>query len=38
MPIVLANVIESVVMLVYGIWVYRRYRAEMAAELDVDDR
>jgi membrane protease YdiL (CAAX protease family) len=37
-PIVLANVVESVVMLVYGVWVYRRYRAELAAELAVDDR
>jgi membrane protease YdiL (CAAX protease family) len=37
MPIVLSNVIESVVMLVYGIWIYRRYRADLEAELRVED-
>ena len=29
LPVVLSNVIESVAMLVFGIWVYRRHRAEM---------
>ena len=35
-PIVLANVIESIVMLVYGIWIYRRFRAELEQGLDTD--
>ncbi|HET7830858.1 MAG TPA: CPBP family intramembrane glutamic endopeptidase [Candidatus Limnocylindrales bacterium] len=37
-PIVLANVVESVVMLAYGVWVYRRYRDEMSDELAVGDK
>lgn len=37
MPVVLANVIESVVMLVFGAWVYRRYRADMQQSLDATD-
>jgi membrane protease YdiL (CAAX protease family) len=37
-PIVLANVIESTVMLVYGIWIYRRYRPDLQRSLEVDDR
>jgi len=37
LPIVLSNVIESTVMLVFGIWVYRRYRDEMARSLLADD-
>jgi membrane protease YdiL (CAAX protease family) len=36
-PIVLANVIESTVMLVYGIWIYRRYRPELQRSLDTQD-
>jgi membrane protease YdiL (CAAX protease family) len=38
MPVVLANVVESTVMLVYGIWIYRTYRADLQAELDAPDR
>jgi membrane protease YdiL (CAAX protease family) len=37
MPIVLSNVIESTVMLVYGIWIYRRYRSDLAEELRQGD-
>jgi len=37
-PIVLANVIESTVMLVYGIWIYRRYRPELQRSLDTRDQ
>jgi hypothetical protein len=34
-PIVLANVLESTVMLVYGIWIYRRNRSDLQRALDV---
>jgi membrane protease YdiL (CAAX protease family) len=37
-PIVLANVVESTVMLIYGIWIYRRYRSDLERSLAVDDR
>ena len=33
LPVVLPNVIESTVMLVFGIWVYRRHRTEMEQSL-----
>ncbi len=37
LPIVLSNVIESTVMLVFGIWVYRRHRTEMEQSLLASD-
>ncbi len=38
LPIVLANVIESVAMLAYGIWIYRTYRPDLQDELHARDR
>ena len=37
LPIVLGNVVESTVMLVFGIWVYRRHRTEMEQSLLASD-
>jgi membrane protease YdiL (CAAX protease family) len=37
LPIVLSNVIESTVMLAFGVWVYRRHRREMERSLLADD-
>jgi membrane protease YdiL (CAAX protease family) len=37
MPIILSNVMESVVMLVFGIWIYRRHRRDMESSLQADD-
>jgi membrane protease YdiL (CAAX protease family) len=37
LPIVPSNVIESTVMLVFGIWVYRRHRGEMERSLLAND-
>jgi uncharacterized protein len=36
-PVVLWHVAYSVALLVYGIWIYRRYQDELAAELNVDE-
>ena len=37
LPIVLSNVVESTVMLAFGVWVYRRYRTEMERSLLASD-
>jgi len=37
LPLVLSNVIDSTVMLVFGIWIYRHHRAVMERSLFADD-
>ena len=37
LPIVLSNVIESTVMLAFGVWIYRRHRTDMQRSLLAND-